>query len=99
MSVRAHREGLLPGLGGRGRVQPLEAAEQQRGAPGILQTPDPVGWCFWVKAKVSVVQSCLTLCNPVDCSLPGSSGHRILQARILQWVVISFSRGSSQSKD
>ena len=36
-----------------------------------------------------------TLCNPMDCSLPGSSVHGILQARILEWVAISFSRGSS----
>ena len=42
-----------------------------------------------------VAQSCLTLCNPVDCSPPGSSVHGILQARILEWVAISFSRGSS----
>ena len=38
-----------------------------------------------------VAQSCLTLCDPVDCSLPGSSVHGILQARILEWVAISFS--------
>ena len=38
---------------------------------------------------------CPTLCNPLDCSLPGSSVHGILQARILEWVAISFSRGSS----
>ena len=42
-----------------------------------------------------VAQSCLTLCDPMDCSLPGPSIHGILQARILQWVAISFSRGSS----
>ena len=46
-----------------------------------------------------VVQSCPTLCNPVDCSLPGSSIHEILQARILEWVVISFSRESSGHRD
>ena len=40
-------------------------------------------------------QSCLTLCDPVDCSPPDSSVHGILQARILEWVAISFSRGSS----
>ena len=45
-----------------------------------------------------VAQSCLTLCNPVDYSLPGSSVHRILQARVLEWVAISFSRGSSQPR-
>ena len=43
-----------------------------------------------------VAQSCPTLCNPVDCSPPGSSVHGILMARILEWVAISFSRGSSQ---
>ena len=40
-----------------------------------------------------VVQSCLTLCDPMNYSLPGSSIHRIFQARILEWAAISFSRG------
>ena len=44
---------------------------------------------------VLVTQSCLTLCDPMDYSSPGSSVHGILQVRILEWVVISFSRGSS----
>ena len=47
---------------------------------------------------VLVAQSCLTLCHPMDCSPPGSSVHEIFQARILEWVVISFSRGSSQPR-
>ena len=38
-------------------------------------------------------QSCSTLCDPMECSLPGFSAHGILQARILEWVAISFSRG------
>ena len=42
--------------------------------------------------KVFITQLCLTLCNPMDCSLPGSSVHGILQARILEWAAISFSR-------
>ena len=42
-----------------------------------------------VKGEVKVVQSCLTLCDPVDCSLPGSSVHRILQAIMLEWVSCS----------
>ena len=46
-----------------------------------------------------VTQLCPTLCNPVDCSLPGSFLHGILQARILEWVAISFSRGSSWPRD
>ena len=45
--------------------------------------------------EVLVSQSCLTLCDPMDCSLPDSSVHGILQARILQWVAIPFSRESS----
>ena len=51
----------------------------------------------WVYAKS--LQSCLTLCNPMNCSLPGSSVHRILQARILEWVAIPFSSGSSWPRD
>ena len=51
------------------------------------------------KVKVLVTESCPTLCNPMDCRPPGSSVYRILQARILEWVVISFSRGSSWSRD
>ena len=46
-----------------------------------------------------VAQSCLTLCNPIDCSLPGSSIHGIFQARILEWVAMLSSGGSSQSRD
>ena len=45
-----------------------------------------------------VAQSCLTLCDPVDCSLQGSSVHGIFQARVLEWVAISFSRGSSRPR-
>ena len=48
---------------------------------------------------VLVVQSCLTHCDPMDCSPPGFSVHEILQARILEWIAISFSRGSSQLRD
>ena len=43
----------------------------------------------------SVAKLCLTLCDPMDCSLPGSSVHGILQARILEWVAMSFSRDLS----
>ena len=46
-----------------------------------------------------VAQSCLTLCDTMDCSPPGSSVHEIFQARILEWITISFSRGSSQPRD
>ena len=48
---------------------------------------------------VLVAQSCLTLCDPIDYSLPGSSVHEILQARILEWIAIPFSRGSPRPRD
>ena len=54
----------------------------------------------WSEVKWSEVsQSCLTLCDPMDCSPPVSSVYGILQARILEWVAISFYRGSSQPRD
>ena len=46
-----------------------------------------------------VTQSCPTLCDPMDCSLPGSSVYEISQAQTLEWVAISFSRGSSWTRD
>ena len=65
--------------------------------------------CFWVCVceacmhvhiymSVLVTQSCLTLCNPTDCSPSGSSVHGILQTRILKWVAIPFSRRSSRPR-
>ena len=50
-------------------------------------------------AMCSDAQSCSTLCNPMDSSSPGSSVHGILQERILEWVIISSSRGSSRLRD
>ena len=52
-----------------------------------------VHMCVWV------TQSSPTLCNPMHYSSPGSSAHGILQARILEWVAVPFSRGSSQPRD
>ena len=51
---------------------------------------------LWNKSEVA--QSCPTLCNPLDCSLSGSSVHGIFQATVLEWIAISFSRGSSQPR-
>ena len=77
-----------------------------------MQTPKRnmfwVYWQFWrylsswlrgVKVKALVAQSCWTLCSPMDCNPSGSSVHGILQARILRWVAIPFSRESSWSRD
>ena len=56
----------------------------------------PLQFCVCVcETESEVSQSSPTLCDPVDSSPPGSSVHGILQARILEWVAISFSRGSS----
>ena len=55
--------------------------------------------CVCVCVCVCATQSCLTLCDPMDCRLPGSSVHGIFQARILEWDAISSSRGSSRLKD
>ena len=52
-----------------------------------------------MKSESEVAQLCPTLCNPMDCILPGSSLHGILQAIVLEWGAISFSRGSSQPRD
>ena len=51
------------------------------------------------ESESEVAQSCPTLCFPVGCSLPGSSIQGIFQARVLEWVAISFSRGSSRPRD
>ena len=47
--------------------------------------------CIKVKSESEVAQSCLTLCDPMDCSLPGSSVHGIFQATVLEWGSIAFS--------
>ena len=72
--------------------------------PGSLQSTESqrVGHDLVTEEEVKqseVAQSCLTLCDPMDCSPPGSSIHGIFQARVLEWGAISFSRGSSWPRD
>ena len=56
--------------------------------------------CYWVQARSAhCVCMCLTLCDPMDCSPPGSSVHAILQARILEWAAMPSFRGSSRPRD
>ena len=55
--------------------------------------------CSQVNIAAQLLQLCLTLCNSTDCSLPGSSVHRILYARILDWVAMPSCRGSSRPRD
>ena len=54
---------------------------------------------LFYESESEVAQSCTTLSDPMGCSLPGSSIHGIFQARVLEWVAISFSRGSSRPRD
>ena len=54
---------------------------------------------FFFPVEVKVAQSCPTICDPMDCSLPDSSVHGVLQAKILEWVTIPFSRESSKPRD
>ena len=61
--------------------------------PGCSSSPSSIFM------KVLVTLLCLTLCDPMDCSLPGVSIQRIFHARILEWVAISFSPESSQPRD
>ena len=65
---------------------------QPQGTEGCVEL-----WCLCVCAKL--LQSCLTLFDPMDQSPPDSFVHKILQARILEWITISFSRGSSIPRD
>ena len=60
-----------------------------------ISDQDTVKW----KKESEVAQSCPTLGDPVDCSLPGSSVHGIFQVIVLEWIAISFSRGSSWPRD
>ena len=65
----------------------------------IFEMRSKITLVTFLKVKVLVTQSCLTLCDSMDCSPPGSSVHGILQARILEWVAMPSSRGSSQPRD
>ena len=67
--------------------------------PHVLSLTFFISLHYGSEVKMLVAQSCLTLCDPMDCSLPGSSVHRIFQARILEQIAISFSRGSSRPRD
>ena len=78
-------------------------------APPCLGVPGATGHFWYIylwrcdmcfgNLKGLAIQSCPTLCDPMDCNLPGSCVHGIFQARILEWVAIPFSRGSSRPRD
>ena len=100
---------LCPPLGRLSEHTPSIRASPGKGACGGHLLLEPQTWS-WAPAlsvltaqpkesESEVTQQCLTLCDPMDCSPPGSSVHGIFQARILEWVAISFSRGFSQPRD
>ena len=101
---------MTPGFPGRGGPG-SEWAHAPSAAPPLLSHDHGGLWCLlyvsawpgqgvpaylWVS---EVIQSCLTLCNPVDCRPPGSSIHGFSQTRILEWVAISFSKGIFVTQD
>ena len=76
----------------RGSFQPRDQTQVSRIAGKFFTS--------WATREAGMcAQSCLTLCNPMDCSLTGSPVHGIFQARILEWVAIPFSRRPSQPRD
>ena len=86
------------------RKQQLELdMEQQTGSKQEKEYVKAVychpGYLTYMQSESEVAQLCPTLCNPVDCSPPCSSVHGIFQARVLEWVAISFSGGSSLPRD
>ena len=96
----------IPWTGEPGRIQSIGVAKSQTRLSSLawmhasprekcIQIHLWIFWVWWVFENVLndgvlVTQLCPTLCNPMDCSLPGFSVHGILQARILEWVTISF---------
>ena len=81
-------------------VQPHRQQPIRLPVPGILQAKNTglgshfLLQCMKVKSESEVTQLCLTLCDPMGCSLPGSSVQGIFQARVLGWGAIAFSEGS-----
>ena len=85
-------------------------SKQEEGGRSVLERQAGVRSVIPMEADIAIVhlgclleckyaQSCLTLCDPTDCSLPGSSVLGISQARMLGWVAISYTRGSSRPWD
>ena len=83
---------------GRGTAQGSHPQEESWALDCIMGRRDG-GWMRTCAVLCLAAQLCLTLCNPMDCNLPGSSIHGILQARILEWVAMPSSRASFQPRD
>ncbi|KAI4548392.1 hypothetical protein MG293_000722, partial [Ovis ammon polii] len=80
--------------GGKGRYSDSKQSGEQQvdlGERGISDFDTGRAFCRKVRSESKVAQSCPTLSDPMDCSLPGCSTHRIFQARVLEWGAIAFS--------
>ena len=78
----------------------FHSSPKEEAMPTNIQTTVLLhSFCILVRKKVKSLKSCLTLCDPMDCSLSGFYVHGIFQARILGWFAISFSRRSSWPRD
>ena len=88
---------MLPNAGGSGSIPGQRTKSHFSSCPQSFPASgsSPMSWLFTLGGQSEVTQSCLNLYDPMDCSPPGSSVHGIFQARILEWVAMSFSRGSS----
>ena len=84
-----------------GKSRNLRTGWQKNSAKNELKTTDKSRWVGNLSNALLDLSACchFWLCNSTYCSLPGSSVHGISQARILEWVVISFSKGSSRPRD
>ena len=102
--VDTHPVRPLPGCGFLVDVLQIVSTDNYR-TSAIMWTSGPILHISKYRSTsllcvcVLVFQLCLTLCDPKDCSSPSSSVHGILQARILEWVAMPFSRRSSQPRD
>ena len=82
-----------------GKRRPLGVTDKDKAFQEVFKYPVDLA-SYLVEKKVKVKSlSCFQLCDPMDCSLPRSSVHGIFQARVLEWVAISFTRGSSWPRD
>ena len=102
-------DGVGPGMSRRAGVAAVKSGSERVEREKVVPRGTHLGritecvhaqWgVHWGSVLCLVTQSCLTPCDPMDYSQPGSSVHGILQARLLEWVAITSSWGSSQSRD
>ena len=96
---RTQESRSTPEAAGYHTVEQTSSLQCQRSSSTTQKMSEMQILRLYPAAVLCCAESCPTLCDPMDCNPPGSSVHGILQSRILEWVVISFCRGSSQPKD